>query len=233
MLRTNRDIQTSQAIQQLFPDISNSEKQLLLDAVSGKSSIVEVKAGTMIFMPGQTCTNYLLLLEGKMKIFSTAENGKEILLYRIRPGETCILSTNCLMGSAHYPASAKTETDCIALSISNNVMLNALDCCHSLNQFLMQSFSKRIASLIELIGEVALERLDVRLARHLIYLAEGTDEIHITHEALAKEVGTAREVVTRQLAQFENSNWIVTQRGMIQIKQNQPLTDLSNGFFVN
>ncbi len=224
-------ISIADAIQQLFPEASQEQLNSLKQALSCAATIIEAPANSPLFSPGDTCENYLFLLQGQVKVFSSAANGKEILLYRIRPGETCILSTNCMMGSQHYPASARTESDSIALSISALSMQRAMESCPILNQSIMQNFSMRIGSLIELVGEVALERLDVRLARHLLQLSGDTDKIRTTHEDLAKEVGTAREVVTRQLKQFEISGWVETRRGLICILESQPLGDLSEGFF--
>ena len=97
----------------------------------------------------------------------------------------------------------------------------------------MDNFARRISSLIELVSEIALERLDVRLARHLLQLCDGDQMIRTTHEALATEIGTAREVISRQLRQFEQQGWIKTARGRITLIETQSLQALSDGFFLS
>ena len=215
----------------LFPTALPADIKELEQAFLSPSKIVEAPGNSLLFSPGDNCEDYLFLLEGQVKVFSMASNGREILLYRIRPGETCILSTNCMMGSQYYPASAKTETDCKALSIPVAALRLAMGKSPLINLLVMDNLSRRIGSLVELVSEVALERLDVRLARHLLQLSAENQAINTTHEDLAKEIGTAREVISRQLRKFEDEGWIETARGRISIRQQQPLEALSDGFF--
>jgi len=219
------------ALQTLFPTASSIEINGLEKSFLNHTRIIEAPADSLLFSPGDSCENYLFLLEGQVKVFSTASNGREILLYRIRPGETCILSTNCFLGSQYYPASAKTETHCQALSIPASALREAMGKSPLVQLLLMDDLSRRIGCLIELVSELAMERLDVRLARHLLQLCTNNRVVNTTHEELATEVGTAREVISRQLRKFENEGWIETTRGKILIHQHTPLKNLSEGFF--
>jgi len=219
------------ALQTLFPTASSIEISALEKSFLNHARIIEAPADSLLFSPGDSCENYLFLLEGQVKVFSTANNGREILLYRIRPGETCILSTNCFLGSQYYPASAKTETHCQALSIPASALREAMSKSSLVQLLLMDDLSRRIGCLIELVSELAMERLDVRLARHLLQLCTNNRVVNTTHEELATEVGTAREVISRQLRKFENEGWIETTRGKILIHQHTPLKNLSEGFF--
>ncbi len=224
-------ISTTQALQLLFPKASTNELSELRQTFLTDSQVIEAPSDTPLFSPGDSCEHYLFLLQGQVKVFATAANGKEILLYRIQSGETCVLSTNCMMGSRHYPASAKTETPCLALSVPIASLQQAMETSSLINRLLMDNFARRIGSLIELVSEVALERLDVRLARHLLQLCDDKQTIHTTHEALATEIGTAREVISRQLRQLEQQGWIKTARGLIQITDTSSIQSLSDGFF--
>ena len=218
-------------LETLFPTASPAEIKVLEQSFLAHTNIIEAPSDTVLFSPGDSCENYLFLLEGQVKVFSTASNGREILLYRIRPGETCILSTNCMFGSRYYPASAKTETYCRALSVPVISLRQAMSKSPLIHLLLMDDLSKRIGCLIELVSEVAMERLDVRLARHLLQLCANKQEVHTTHEDLATEIGTAREVISRQLRKFEDESWIETTRGRILIRQHAPLKALSEGYF--
>ncbi len=220
-----------EALQILFPTASSVEKNELELSFLNQTKVIEAPENSLLFSPGDSCENYLFLLKGQVKVFSTASNGREILLYRIKPGETCILSTNCMMGSQYYPASAITETVCQALSVPVASLREAMSQSPLINWLLMDNLSKRIGCLIELVSEVALERLDVRLARHLLQLCAQKREVNATHEELAKEVGTAREVISRQLRKFEDEGWIETTRGRIHILQYTSLEALAEGFF--
>ena len=219
------------ALETLFPAASPVEIKELEQSFLAHANVIEAPNDTLLFSPGDSCENYLFLLEGQVKVFSSAGNGREILLYRIRPGETCILSTNCMMGSQYYPASAKTETYCRALSVPVSSLREAMGKSPLVNLLLMDNLSRRIGCLIELVSEIALERLDVRLARHLLQLCADKQEVNTTHEDLAKEIGTAREVISRQLRKFEDEGWVETTRGRIRILQHPPLEALSEGFF--
>ena len=226
-------ITTTQALQRLFPNASANEQVELQKTLLTNAQVIEAPSDTPLFSPGDPCEHYLFLLEGQVKVFSTAANGKEVLLYRIKAGETCILSTNCMMASKYYPASARTEMLCLALSVPVASLQRAIETSSLMSHLLMDSFARRIGSLIELVSEIALERLDVRLARHLLQLCDGDQMIRTTHEALATEIGTAREVISRQLRQFEQQGWIKTTRGRITLIETQSLQALSDGFFLS
>ena len=183
------------ALQALFPTASPVEMNGLEHSFLKHSKVIEAANETLLFSPGESCENYLFLLKWQVKVFSTANNGREILLFRIRPGETCILSTNCFLGSQHYPASAKTETDCQALSIPTSALRKAMSKSPLVQLLLMDDLSRRIGSLIELVSELAMERLDVRLARHLLQLCTNNQVVNTTHGELAKEVGAPDEIL--------------------------------------
>ena len=225
-------MKTSRALELLFPNAGYEEQKTLSHYLLGASKVIEVARETLLFSYGENCDNYFFLLEGQVKVYAAARNGREIMLYRIKPGETCVLSTNCMAASQYYPASAKTETDCRALSVPTVSLQEAMKHSPLINLMLMDNFASRIGCLVELVSEVALERLDVRLARHLLQLCAQNQEIHTTHENLAREIGTAREVISRHLGQFESKGWIYTTRGLIHIRQHPALQALSEGFFV-
>jgi CRP/FNR family transcriptional regulator len=188
---------------------------------------ITLPANTPVFRQGDTCENYLLVINGSVKVFSRAENGREILLYRVQAGESCTLTTSCLLANNKYPAEGITETEVKALAIPLAAFNQGLQHSSDFRQFVFDGYGKRISDIIKLVEEISFGRLDIRLAKKLLLHVVGDMTIHSTHQNLATELGSAREVISRQLKDFENKGWIELQRGSIIIKNSQALEDLS------
>ncbi len=209
-----------------FPGLSRLKpdtKDLLLS----KSSIVNVAAGTMIFGPGKSPENMLFLLEGTVRVQQVSETGHEIVLYRINAGESCVLTTACLLAYEDYAAEGVAETPVMAAAVPRDVFDDLVTISKSFRDFVFAAFSKRITDLFLMIDEVAFQRLDVRLADKLIELAKDGDAIETTHQKLAGELGTAREVISRQLQEFHRRGWIGQSRGRVVITERSELRDLA------
>ncbi|MCW8884762.1 MAG: Crp/Fnr family transcriptional regulator [Motiliproteus sp.] len=201
---------------QHFPElakINDSAGQQLL----AKAQLVELPAEQVVFSPGDSCENYLLVVEGAVKVLARGQNGREIVLYRIENTGSCVLTTSCLLGQDHYPAEGITETPVKAFVLPRQLFQQALQESPGLRNFIFQAYGERLSDLIHLVQEVAFERIDLRLARHLLQLGRSQIEIHCTHQQLATELGSAREVVSRQLKEFEKRGWIELGRGTIRI----------------
>lgn len=194
----------------LFPGLRNADAQLL-----GEVREITVPAGTTLVRQGEVCGHYLLVAEGAVKVFARAENGREIVLYRIVPGGACILTTSCLMAEAPFPAEAISESELRALVIPAPQFRAGLQQSSAFRTFVFESFGARILDLIHLVEQVAFGRVDVRLARFL--LAHGESGVSATHQALAAELGTAREVVSRRLKEFETRGWVALHRGNVAV----------------
>ena len=196
-------------------------------AILSRSAIVDMPAGSNVFRQGDHCPHYLLVLEGSVRVFARAENGREIVLYHIHAGGSCVLTTSCLMGGGSYPAEGITETDVRALAISTEDFNRGLAESSTLRSFIFESYGERMRDLILLVEEVAFSRIDVRLARHLLALAHHSNVIDVTHQSLALELGTAREVVSRQLKEFERRGWINLRRGQVTLLKQSSMKQLS------
>lgn len=200
----------------IFPQLrklrngKDDEIELLLDSAGE----VSLPAKTTVFHQGDACSNYILVIEGSVRVMTRAENGREIVLYRLGAGDSCVLTTSCLFGNSKYPAEGITETAVRALVIPADVFNRAVQSSNAFREFVFASFSDHLGSLISLVEEVAFGRLDMRLARHLLEHCEH-NTLNITHQELATELGTAREVISRQLKDFEQQRWVVLQRGSI------------------
>ncbi|MFA7291016.1 MAG: Crp/Fnr family transcriptional regulator [Rhodocyclaceae bacterium] len=162
-------------------------------------SLMHLPAGAQLFAERQPCHGFPLILDGSIKVVKAAACGREMLLYRVAPGDSCIISSSCLLGKTPYSARGKTESAVTMLVLPIPVFEKLLAEDRGFRDFVFHLFSDRIAELMELVEEVAFHRLDQRLARLL--LARG-DEIQTTHQALADELGSVREIVSRLLKGF-------------------------------
>jgi CRP/FNR family transcriptional regulator, anaerobic regulatory protein len=192
------------------------------------AGIIHLPPKTTAFRHGDVCENYLLMLEGRIKVLTRAENGREILLYRLDAGDSCVLTTSCLFGHASYPAEGIAETDVTALTISAGPFHRVIQSSRHFREFVFSSFSSHLGSLIALVEEVAFGRLDIRLARHLLSYDSDGERLQTTHQQLAAELGSAREVISRQLKEFETRGWLKLSRGSIELVDINALNNLSD-----
>jgi CRP/FNR family transcriptional regulator len=195
-----------------FPGLSTLDepiKQALID----RSQVVDLPEGTVIFGPGKAPENLLLLLEGTVRVQQVAENGREIVLYRVQAGESCVLTTACLLAYEDYLAEGLAETAIKAVAIPRAVFEDLIARSSVFRRFVFAAYSKRITDLFVVIEEVAFKRVDIRLAHKLLQLGRGSGHVHLTHQQLATELGSAREVISRQLQEFQQRGWISATRG--------------------
>ncbi|PUB17472.1 Crp/Fnr family transcriptional regulator [Yoonia sediminilitoris] len=210
-----------------FPGLSRLEepvKQLLLT----RSTVINVPGGTTIFGPGNSPENMLFLLDGTVRVQQVSDTGHEIVLYRIHAGQSCVLTTACLLAYENYSAEGITETAVQAAAVPRDVFDDLVAKSKSFRNFVFAAFSKRITDLFLMIDEVAFQRLDVRLADKLIELAADKDTIATTHQKLSVELGTAREVISRQLQEFQRRGWIEQSRGSVTLLDRTQLARLAD-----
>ncbi|PPC87600.1 MAG: Crp/Fnr family transcriptional regulator [Hyphomicrobium sp.] len=209
-----------------FPGLRKLEPAIAGPLVEN-SKLVKLAAGTRIFGPGQSPEAYLLLLDGTVRVQQVSETGREIVLYRVSAGESCALTTACLMGYEEYQAEGIAETDVQAVAIPRKTFDNLIAQSAEFRRFVFTAFSMRVTNLFKIIDEVAFSRVDIRLAQKLLELADNEDRVSLTHQQLASELGTAREVISRQLHEFQRRNWISTTRGEITLLSRQDLQKLA------
>jgi CRP/FNR family transcriptional regulator len=198
-----------------------------LKSLMASAMLVEIPAGEQVFYPGKQCENYVLLLEGRIKIQLMSESGREILLYCVNPGDSCVLTTSCLLGSNQYPAEAFTEADSKAFVIPSTAFHRCLESSAFFREFVFQNMSSRLSNVIGRMEHVLFASVENRLAELLLALSSDQNQIAKTHQDLAAELGTAREVVSRHLKRFEKFGWIHLSRGSIQVKNPHALAELS------
>lgn len=212
---------TFPGLKKLAPDIAKP----LIET----SKVTRLHAGTRIFGPGEVPEAYLLFLKGTVRVQQASETGREIVLYRVSAGESCALTMACLMGHDAYQAEGIAETDVEAVAIPRATFDDLIARSPLFRRFVFTAFSARIMNLLRVIRDIAFSRIDVRLAQRLLELSADAGHIEITHLQLAAELGTAREVVSRQLNEFQRRGWISTSRGAIEVVNSDGLRQLAAG----
>ncbi|MFV0246138.1 MAG: Crp/Fnr family transcriptional regulator [Qingshengfaniella sp.] len=198
-----------QGLRRLPPDIR-------ADLTRG-SQIVSVPAGTQVFAPGQSADNLLLLLEGTVRVQQKSDTGREIFLYRVHAGESCVLTTACMLSYEDYAADGIAETAVTAVAIPRATFDDLVGRSPVFREFVFAAYSRRITDLFALIDDIVFQRMDVRLAARLLELADDAGIVRATHAVLGTELGTAREVVSRTLSEFQRRGWIEQSRGEVRL----------------
>lgn len=183
--------------------------------------------GQQVFGPSNIPASLFFLLEGTIRVSQTSENGRDIVLYRVDAGESCVLTTACMLAEEAYNAEGLAETD-ISVVILPRQAFDALVAAESaFRDFVFAAYSRRLIDLLRVIDDVAFGRIDVRLADRLLVLAGGDREIAATHAQIATELGTAREVVSRVLHDFQRRGFVAQSRGRLEVKNKAALRALA------
>jgi len=180
---------------------------------------MDIPAGTVMYRPGDICHNFVLLVEGTVRIFVRARNGREIVLYRLHPGELCILSLSGLLHGRPHTVEAVAETPLRAASLGQERFHEVFNRSSAFRGYVIDHLVRRLHETMTLLQEVAFERLDTRLAEYLYRRFEqgGIRVLKMTHQQLAVELGTTREVTSRMLKVLERSGGIHLRRGRIEL----------------
>jgi CRP/FNR family transcriptional regulator len=177
-----------------------------------------LEADTPICDEGQQCAHLALVLEGVGRVFKLSPNGREITLYRIYPGQSCVLTASCIMSRNAFPAMAVSETPVQALLVPPERVRSWFCQETAWRDFVFGLLSHRLGDIIAVVEEVAFKRIDLRLAEQMMRALErGERVLHKTHQELAADVGSSREVVSRILREFSERGLIRSRRGEIEI----------------
>ncbi len=195
----------------------------LREAVAGAAQAMTVPAGATLFDERQPCQGFPFVLAGAIRVAKVAANGRELPLYRVTPGETCIITSSCLLGNVPYNARGTTESETLLVLLPQGLFTELLAQAPFRN-FIFQLFAERMADLMRLVEEVALRKLDQRLAALL--LGKGR-VVRATHQQLADELGSVREMVSRLLKGFAEQGWVALGREQIEIRDAASLRRLA------
>ena len=190
---------------------------------------MRLPAGGMLFRPGELCAAYPFLVSGRVVVRRIARSGRQIVLYRVEPGQTCIMSTTCLMTSAQASAEAVVEQAAEALALPPAAFARLLERSAGFRAFAFGACARRIGDLMARIEEMADMPIDRRLAARLLAAAGPDGAVRATHAALAADIGSAREVVTRAMGHFAAAGWVRPGRGAAVLLDPAALRALADG----
>lgn len=186
------------------------------DCLKG-GNLIRLPAGARLFQTGDDCTQFFYLIDGKIRVDLIAKGGRAIMLYRFGADEPCILTMSCLLSGDKYCAEAHTETEVKAYVVPLSSFEEQMNSSEDFRRLVFSSFSARLSSMMGKIEEIAAVSIDARLASRLLEMRSSHPMIHVTHEQLAVDLGTAREVVSRRLAQWEKNGLIKRARGSLRL----------------
>ncbi len=200
-------------LEQWFP-----QDDIVLQQLRGQVQRVSLSASHPVFRRGDACRNYLVVISGSVRVQTLSTGGREVILYRIADGQSCVITTSCLISGEVYPAEGIVDGDTEMLVVPQVVFNEALGYSAAFRRFVFSNQGQRLGDLIQRVEDVAFGRVDARLAKHLVdRCGNQPGSVSATHQQLASELGTAREVVSRQLKVFEKEGLVAVHRGAVEV----------------
>ncbi len=197
------------------------------DRLLEAARIVRFAKGSQVFGPENIPDSLLFLSEGTIRVSQTSEGGRDIVLYRVDAGESCVLTTACMLAEEAYNAEGLAETDVTAIVLPKPAFDRLVAEEPEFRNFVFAAYSRRLIDLLRVVDDVAFGRIDVRLAQRILALAGKQAEISTTHQQLASELGTAREVISRVLQDFQKRGMVEQSRGRIALRDKDALVILA------
>jgi CRP/FNR family transcriptional regulator len=192
-----------------------------------RAFFARIPQGRDVFVEGDQVEAIALLISGAVRVYKIGETGREITLYRFGNGESCILSANAILSSETFDAIATVDEEAEAIMIPAETFREWVRQHDIWRDFLFDLLSQRLAAVMSIVGEVAFGRMDSRLATLLIDRAAGENPIRTTHQEIAAELGSSREVISRLLEDLSSAGLIRTGRGRIEVLDGDSLRQRS------
>lgn len=184
---------------------------------------IRAKAGDVLFRPGEACRGFIAIRSGCVRVSLTAASGREIVLYRVRPGQICLQTFSCLLENKSYAAEGIAEQDLDAVLAPPALFQRLLDEDGAFRAALLRSAADRFSDFEQVVQTLAFTGLAQRTAGALLRLCDAQGEVSATHEAIAAEIGSAREAVSRQLGAFAKEGLVQLARGKISLLRRDAL----------
>ena len=203
-------------LEQVFPFIANLEAELRRE-FENACTLHFMEQGRQLAGSGAPCQFMTFVIAGCIKIYTLSLEGREITLFRVKTGDCCIMSAACILSGRPFPAMAVVEETVTAVALSGAAFLEFFGRSAELRHHVMDMFADRFAAMSTLVEEVTFNRMDKRLAKFLAQ-KQHHEKLEITHETIASELGTAREVVSRLLSDFQKKGYVRLSRGELVIE---------------
>ncbi len=196
-----------------FPVFFQSD-DTLVSAIIDSGQRRTIPAGAQIYREGDACSAIAFILAGDIRVYKIGQGGREITLYEIGPGETCILNASCILSGRSYPAHATAIAETTIFLVPSGLFRQLVNEHDLMRDFVFALLSQRLAGVMELVEEVAFGRMDERLKEYLVEKSEN-NRLDTTHQKIANDLGTSREVVSRLLKDFERKGNVRLSRSEI------------------
>ncbi len=188
---------------------------------------VHVPYRATLFRPGDQARSFVVLLSGRIGVYLTGRNGRELLLYAVTPGETCVQTTLGVLGGAPYSGEAIAESDLVVVMVPPDVFERLMAESAAFRGFVFKAFADRLGDLMFVLEQVAFVKVEQRLAHALVERADEAGQVSLTHQELAVIIGTAREVVSRRLEALASKGVLTNERGQIRIIERMELARMA------
>lgn len=184
------------------------------------ATYVKIPSGSLMFDENQPCMGFPLLLSGSARVIKSSSSGRDLYLYQVLPGETCILTSSCLLSNAPYQARGVAQENLELVVLPPGTFKQLFSQLEQFRNQVFNRFSERLTELMNFVTAVAFQKLDQRLASFLI---SKPSPLEMTHQQIADELGSFRELVSRLLKEFEHKDWVQLERGRVHIKDGAAL----------
>jgi CRP/FNR family transcriptional regulator, anaerobic regulatory protein len=189
----------------------------LINELKQYAQFAKIPAGHDVFVDGDRVDGIALLLSGVVRVYKIGETGREITLYRFGLGQSCILSANAILSQKSFPAIATVEEDAEAVMIPADVFRRWVNKYNLWREFVFDLLSERLSTVMAVVDEVVFKRMDRRVASLLLNQARVQNPMRVTHQEIAAELGSSREVISRILEDFSREGLIESGRGAIEV----------------
>jgi len=210
-------VSTPADVEARLAEIAPELKPALRAQLAASARRLRLPDGCRVFAPGDRSEGFMLVLCGTVRVEHTGASGRSVVLYRVGPGDSCVMTTSCLLSGTAYDAYGYTEGEVEALALPAAAFRTLIEEDAAFRDLALGTFSRRLIELVEVIDELLLHRVDLRVAGWLAERA-ASRTIPTTHQTIAGELGTAREVVSRILKEFERRGWLTLTRGAIELQ---------------
>lgn len=199
-----------------LPFLQKTDERLKRD-LQNHAQFARIPAGHDVFVEGDRVDGIALLLSGVVRVYKIGETGREITLYRFGLGESCILTANAILSQRSFPAIATVEEDAEAVMIPAEVFRAWVNTHEPWREFVFDLLSDRLSTVMAVVDEVVFKRMDRRVAALLLKQAQAENPMRITHQEIAAELGSSREVISRILEDFSRAGLVEVKRGMLEV----------------
>jgi CRP/FNR family transcriptional regulator len=213
-------------ITRVLPVLQRADAQMVHE-FQQVATFARIPVGRDVFIEGDLVDGIALLISGVVRVYKIGETGREITLYRFGLGESCILTANAILSQKSFPAIATVEQEAEAVMIPADIFREWVGRYDLWREFVFDLLSQRLSSVLMILDEVAFRRMDLRIAALLLKGSQMQNPIRMTHQEIASELGSSREVISRILEDFSEQGIIRSGRGEVEVLDSQALKSLS------